>query len=174
MVILNPKTHGKYEGPYLSADKFLKELTLISPFGYSLDWTNLIHFESKEERNIWMMDSGIQMQIVLKDELHKSIEGIEYSIYIGTHTGTLLVCKEDGVPEKVIKSVLKKSLISLDKFNEQKQAEYKKERNLNGIACPKCGEELMDSDKSVLLTFPPRKRVNCPNSDCGFLGTRIK
>jgi len=34
----------------------------------------------------------------------------------------------------------------------------------NGIACPKCGEELVDSQPNVTLTsMPPQKNVHCPN-----------
>lgn len=42
----------------------------------------------------------------------------------------------------------------------------------NGIECPKCGEELCDTDPNVVLTsFPPQTRVGCPA--CGYAGTRF-
>jgi ribosomal protein S27AE len=42
---------------------------------------------------------------------------------------------------------------------------------LNGIACPKCGEELYDSKPMVTLTsFPPKKNVHC--SKCDYVGYR--
>jgi hypothetical protein len=42
----------------------------------------------------------------------------------------------------------------------------------NGIACPKCGEELMDSNPMLTLTsFPAQKNVNC--SKCDYVGYRV-
>ena len=43
----------------------------------------------------------------------------------------------------------------------------------NGIACDKCGHDLLDIELSrgVLCTYPPRKKVRCPG--CGFRGSRI-
>ncbi len=41
----------------------------------------------------------------------------------------------------------------------------------NGIACPKCGSELMDTNPMVTLTsYPAQKNVHC---DCGYKGYRI-
>ncbi len=43
---------------------------------------------------------------------------------------------------------------------------------LNGIACPKCGEELYDSKPMVTLTsWPAQKNVHC--SKCDHVGYRI-
>jgi hypothetical protein len=43
---------------------------------------------------------------------------------------------------------------------------------LNGIACPKCGNELYDSEPMVTLTsFPAQKNVHC--SKCNYVGYRI-
>lgn len=42
----------------------------------------------------------------------------------------------------------------------------------NGIACPRCGEELVDTMPQVQLTsIPPRKHVGCLS--CGWTGTRV-
>jgi hypothetical protein len=42
----------------------------------------------------------------------------------------------------------------------------------NGIACPRCGEELWDTQPNITLTSnPPRKEVHCPS--CGFTSTRV-
>jgi hypothetical protein len=42
----------------------------------------------------------------------------------------------------------------------------------NGIACPECGEELMDTNPNeMLLTAPPQFRVHCPS--CEYSGTRF-
>ena len=45
------------------------------------------------------------------------------------------------------------------------------EPELNGIACPKCGEELYDSNPNTILTSnPPQKNVHC--SKCDHIGYR--
>jgi len=42
----------------------------------------------------------------------------------------------------------------------------------NGIACPKCGKELWDSNPMCVLTSnPPQKNVHCPS--CGYRGYRV-
>jgi len=43
---------------------------------------------------------------------------------------------------------------------------------LNGIACPKCGEELFDSNPMITLTsYPAQKKVHC--SKCDYVGYRF-
>ena len=42
----------------------------------------------------------------------------------------------------------------------------------NGIACPMCSKELVDSTpKKLLLSDPPRLNVHCPA--CDWSGTRL-
>jgi predicted RNA-binding Zn-ribbon protein involved in translation (DUF1610 family) len=42
----------------------------------------------------------------------------------------------------------------------------------NGIACPECGKELVDTDPDrALLTYPIQYRIHCPS--CGYSGTRF-
>lgn len=71
---------------------------------------------------------------------------------------------------------MEKKLKSLEDYNTQ-QREYHFNISidkpvLNGIACPKCGEEMMDSNPMVVLTsYPPQKNVNC--SKCDYVGYRI-
>lgn len=49
--------------------------------------------------------------------------------------------------------------------------EYGKPK-LNGIACPECGAELMDSTPHITLTSnPPQKNVKC--SVCDYVGYRV-
>jgi hypothetical protein len=41
----------------------------------------------------------------------------------------------------------------------------------NGIACPKCGNEMWDSTPMVILTSnPAQKNIHC---NCGYVGYRI-
>jgi len=43
---------------------------------------------------------------------------------------------------------------------------------LNGIACPKCSEELYDTNPMVTLTsIPAQKNVHC--SKCNYIGYRV-
>ena len=42
----------------------------------------------------------------------------------------------------------------------------------NGIACPVCDKEMVDSNPMMILTsIPPKKSVNCPS--CGYNDYRI-
>ena len=42
----------------------------------------------------------------------------------------------------------------------------------NGIGCPQCGEELVDSMPNITLTsLPPKKDIHCPY--CDFRGYRL-
>lgn len=42
----------------------------------------------------------------------------------------------------------------------------------NGIACPKCEKELLDTCPGIMLASnPPRKYVHCPA--CGYRGYRL-
>lgn len=68
------------------------------------------------------------------------------------------------------------SLVSLDTHNRERSKEYDKLNGRspvrNGIACPKCHRELVDSapDK-LLMSDPPKKNVSCPI--CGYVGYRV-
>lgn len=65
------------------------------------------------------------------------------------------------------------ALKDLDEFNVQRRRMYTNNPpQPNGIACPKCGKELIDSNPKVTLTSnPPQKNVDCPW--CGYRGHRI-
>ena len=46
------------------------------------------------------------------------------------------------------------------------------EQILNGIACPKCGTELYDSNPMITLTsIPPKKNIHC--NKCDYVGYRV-
>ena len=71
---------------------------------------------------------------------------------------------------------MKKKLINLAEHNSQASSIQWSMMNssprLNGIACPKCGEELYDSTPMVTLTsMPAQKNVHC--SKCDYVGYRI-
>ena len=66
---------------------------------------------------------------------------------------------------------------TLDEHNKERMEAHdalrkKQEPHANGIACPKCGEELWDSNPMMTLTSsPPKKDVHCPK--CGYRGYRL-
>ena len=65
---------------------------------------------------------------------------------------------------------------TLDDYNrrrcqEQHYADSGRPRP-NGIACPQCGSEMLDSQPGMTLTSnPPQKNVHCPK--CGYAGYRV-
>lgn len=55
-----------------------------------------------------------------------------------------------------------KDLISLDEHNKiRHNITFPEYPMLNGIACPKCGEEMYDTNSNVLCSYPPKKNVHC-------------
>jgi hypothetical protein len=65
---------------------------------------------------------------------------------------------------------------SLDEYNEEKRKGYSiREASVpkpNGIACPECGKEMLDSEPGItLMSYPPKTRVHCPS--CPYKGHRI-
>jgi hypothetical protein len=66
-----------------------------------------------------------------------------------------------------------RELVSLDDFNNKHRSKYLETENpKNGIACPNCGTELIDSNPNLVLTsFPPQKNVRCDN--CDYTGYRV-
>jgi hypothetical protein len=66
-------------------------------------------------------------------------------------------------------------LKSLNEWNEERRTGHARVGTPgprhNGIACPKCGKELFDSDPTTTLaSSPPQKNVHC---ECGFVGYRL-
>ena len=44
----------------------------------------------------------------------------------------------------------------------------------NGIACPNCGDELVDVNPNKILTSnPPKKFIKCQNEKCSYAGYRL-
>ena len=68
---------------------------------------------------------------------------------------------------------MNKQLKSLDEHNQQVMRTWESNHShtLNGIACPLCGNELMDAKtRGVLLSYPVQYEVHC--SVCVWTGTR--
>lgn len=64
-------------------------------------------------------------------------------------------------------------MISLDEHNSGViwDTDFDTKDVLNNIACPKCGKELVDVDRRVILASnPPQLGVKCPW--CGYRGFR--
>jgi len=68
-----------------------------------------------------------------------------------------------------------KKLKPLQEFNDEQATNYQNhysESKPNGLACPLCGEELLDSRPGItLMSYPPQKDVKCSN--CSYIGYRI-
>jgi predicted RNA-binding Zn-ribbon protein involved in translation (DUF1610 family) len=66
-------------------------------------------------------------------------------------------------------------LESLEDHNKRRSESFKSfsdHPHKNGVACPECGAELIDTCPNMVLTsHPPQKKVACP--ECGYTGTRI-
>jgi DNA-directed RNA polymerase subunit RPC12/RpoP len=66
---------------------------------------------------------------------------------------------------------------TLEEHTRERQKVYDKldEWNVphvNGIACPKCGKELWDTNPNMILTSsPPQKDIHC--LACGYSGYRL-
>ena len=65
-----------------------------------------------------------------------------------------------------------KRLVSWDQRNCYKAPNIVRYK-LNGIACPKCGNELHDDTSMILTSLPPQIIVRCLYEGCNFAGHRI-
>ena len=67
-----------------------------------------------------------------------------------------------------------KKLKTLKQYEDEKIEGFTiKEGKLhfNGLKCPKCGSELIDSRPGIaLLSNPPKKYIHCSNNDCNYSG----
>ncbi len=66
-----------------------------------------------------------------------------------------------------------KPLVSLEDHNTKQRDLYarhaRRHAKPNGIACPDCGRELVDTSPNfTLLSVPPKKHVGC--NRCGYRG----
>lgn len=67
-------------------------------------------------------------------------------------------------------------LKSLEDFNKEARERYFKVNDNsprpNGLACPKCESELLDSNPMIVLSSnPPQLNVHCPN--CEYRSYRV-
>jgi hypothetical protein len=65
-------------------------------------------------------------------------------------------------------------LKSLHEFNRDRRAALRQQEGPqpNGIACPNCADEMLDSNPdAVLLTDPLQKAIHCPT--CQYKGYRV-
>lgn len=72
--------------------------------------------------------------------------------------------------------MVKKELVSLDRWDQERKHQKGDAGfgapKLNGIACPICEEELLDSKPNITLaSYPARKNIHCQS--CGYIGYRI-
>lgn len=59
--------------------------------------------------------------------------------------------------------------VKLKQWSDDKSpTQHKASRS--GIACPKCGSELLVRNDIVLTTYPPQRQYFC--RECGFIGTK--
>lgn len=68
-----------------------------------------------------------------------------------------------------------KRLIKLQDFNDVRSDCYQRENapKPNGIECPRCGAELLDSTPMIVLaSYPPKKSVHC--AKCDYRGYRVQ
>lgn len=68
---------------------------------------------------------------------------------------------------------MSKELKSLQDHNYEiyRRRTLRGKSKMNGIACPRCGEELMDTNTTILMSDPPKRDTNC--SKCDYRGYRL-
>lgn len=67
------------------------------------------------------------------------------------------------------------SMKSLDEWNAERLEAHRRANEYprpNGIACPDCGAELLDTNAIVLTSYPPKANVHC--AGCGWHGYRVR
>lgn len=78
--------------------------------------------------------------------------------------------KENNAPINRPNNMSKK-LKSLEEHNKEFTEIYISRSIPNGIACPKCNNELYDTEDLVTLSFPPKRSIMC--TKCNYTGYRI-
>ena len=60
-----------------------------------------------------------------------------------------------------------KKLKTIDEHNWLVEEPQRASSNKTGVSCPKCNRELLYIDKTILLSFPPKRAVVCEK--CNYL-----
>lgn len=105
----------------------------------------------------------------LSDDTH-SDGAIDSEDYGGIYAGPEFGCVHHEAKE----GVERKAMPTLKDFDKARFAQHcsTNKPGPNGIACPKCGAELWDSNPSCMLTSsPPQFDVHCPV--CNHRDTRL-
>lgn len=73
---------------------------------------------------------------------------------------------------------MKRTLKTLEQHNYERLEELKpfekSAPSFNGIACPSCGKECVDTNPNITLTsYPAQKNIACSDEQCGWSGYRI-
>ncbi len=134
--------------------KRVKELTGLEP--------------TEEELNSLFMDKQVNPKDIefdgdkLVDSVEEAASNLKYfNATTGKWYNAVLMQKD---PEILALKDLEPKLKSIKEHNNL----FTKEISFStGIACPKCGSELMYVDQNLLLTNPPQRRVQC--SKCNHI-----
>jgi predicted RNA-binding Zn-ribbon protein involved in translation (DUF1610 family) len=77
---------------------------------------------------------------------------------------------------KINKVEVESQLIPFDEYTShmknQSPAPPPKFPRLNGLECPNCGKELMDTDGNLLMSMPMRTKIHCSTEDCDYKSSR--
>jgi hypothetical protein len=77
---------------------------------------------------------------------------------------------------KITKVEVKKTLLKFDEYTaiaKNRPVKLDEFPRLNHLECPYCGKELEDTDGILLLSNPPKTKVNCSDPKCDFTSTRL-
>ena len=104
------------------------------------------------------------------------IEGGEYG-YLSQESDRVLAEQYYNETFNTTTTTTHSGLVSLDEHNSNAWSTqvnmYSNEPRPNGIACPECGNELMDTNPMMTLTsHPAKKDVHCPK--CEYKGYRYE
>ena len=133
----------------------------------------------KENYTIQLEEVYNPITIKTRDGLEFHICQRDYGIEVSCNGKTIHLDKSLGEKKQEGGSTTTSTnsgLVSLDKHNSEAWATqtgwFSNEPKSNGIACPECGEELMDTNPNATLTsYPAQKNIHCPK--CGTRGYRI-
>jgi hypothetical protein len=98
------------------------------------------------------------------------------TIQPGNQTTTAPPIKQLVGKPTIIKKKKNKKLKSLDKWNQEVRSRHAAalKPQLNGIACPTCGDELIDTNPGEYMSMwmSTTTNVHCSDLNCGYRGVR--